>query len=193
MIGYDQCTIVNYPFPILNSPMSPYLVLFILVAYFAVLLTISYITSRGADTNTFFTAGKNSPWYLVAYSMIGTALSGVTFISVPGNVGNSQFSYFQFVLGNIVGYMVVAFVLMPLYYRLNLVSIYTYLEKRYGFWSYKMGALSFLVSRTMLIKLPGDRFSSRAIRYTLMITAEIRKVVWKASVHRMVLMPPLAV
>jgi SSS family transporter len=129
--------------------MSPYLVLFILIAYFAVLLTISYYTSRGADTNTFFTAGKNSPWYLVAYSMIGTALSGVTFISVPGNVGNAQFSYFQFVLGNIVGYMVVAFVLMPMYYRLNLVSIYTYLEKRFGFWSYKMGALSFLVSRTI--------------------------------------------
>ena len=129
--------------------MSPYLVLFILIIYFAVLLTISYYTSRGADTNTFFTAGKNSPWYLVAYSMIGTALSGVTFISVPGNVGNNQFSYFQFVLGNIVGYMVVAYVLMPMYYRLNLVSIYTYLEQRFGFWSYKMGALSFLVSRTI--------------------------------------------
>ncbi len=127
--------------------MSPYLVLFILIAYFAILLVISWITSRGADTNTFFTAGKNSPWYLVAYSMIGTALSGVTFISVPGNVGNAQFSYFQFVLGNVVGYMVVAFVLLPMYYRLNLVSIYTYLEKRFGFWSYKMGALSFQISR----------------------------------------------
>ncbi len=129
--------------------MSPFLVLTILLIYFGTLLVISYITGKGADTNTFFTAGKNSPWYLVAYSMIGTTISGVTFISVPGDVGKTQFSYFQFILGNIIGYMIVAFVLMPIYYRLNLVSIYTYLDKRFGFWSYKMGAFFFLISRTI--------------------------------------------
>jgi len=129
--------------------MTPGLVLTILSIYFGILILISYITSRGATTHTFFTAGKNSPWYLVAYSMIGTAISGVTFISVPGEVGNSQFSYFQFILGNIVGYLVVALVLMPVYYRLNLVSIYTYLHQRLGFWSYKSGAAAFLVSRTI--------------------------------------------
>ncbi|MDJ1473430.1 MULTISPECIES: sodium:solute symporter [Xanthocytophaga] len=129
--------------------MNPYLVLTILLIYFGVLILISYITSRGATTHTFFTAGKSSPWYLVAYSMIGTAISGVTFISVPGEVGNSQFSYLQFILGNVAGYMVVALVLMPVYYRMNLVSIYTYLQKRLGFWSYKSGAAAFLVSRTI--------------------------------------------
>lgn len=129
--------------------MTPGLVLTILSIYFGVLILISYVTSRGATTNTFFTAGKNSPWYLVAYSMVGTAISGVTFISVPGEVGNSQFSYFQFILGNVVGYFVVATVLMPVYYRLNLVSIYTYLQQRLGFWSYKSGAAAFLVSRTI--------------------------------------------
>jgi Na+/proline symporter len=129
--------------------MTPSLVLTILLIYFGILIVLSYITSRGATTHTFFTAGKNSPWYLVAYSMIGTAISGVTFISVPGEVGNSQFSYFQFILGNVAGYVVVALVLMPVYYRLNLVSIYTYLHQRLGFWSYKSGAAAFLVSRTI--------------------------------------------
>ncbi|MCU0352185.1 MAG: sodium:solute symporter [Cytophagales bacterium] len=129
--------------------MTPALVLTILAIYFGILIVISYVTSRGATTHTFFTAGKNSPWYLVAYSMIGTAISGVTFISVPGEVGNSQFSYFQFILGNVAGYFVVALVLMPVYYRLNLVSIYTYLHQRLGFWSYKSGAAAFLVSRTI--------------------------------------------
>ncbi len=129
--------------------MTSGLVLTILSIYFGILIIISYITSRGATTQTFFTAGKNSPWYLVAYSMIGTAISGVTFISVPGEVGNSQFSYLQFIFGNVIGYFVVALVLMPVYYRLNLVSIYTYLHQRLGFWSYKSGAAAFLVSRTV--------------------------------------------
>ncbi|MFT4033289.1 MAG: sodium:solute symporter [Siphonobacter sp.] len=129
--------------------MNAYLALFILLGYFAVLVAVSFYTSRGADTTTFFTANKQSPWYLVAFGMIGTSLSGVTFISVPGNVSNSQFTYFQVILGYLVGYFVIATVLMPMYYRLNLISIYTYLEKRFGFWSYKTGAGFFLLSRTV--------------------------------------------
>lgn len=127
--------------------MSPALVLSVIGGYFVVLLSISYITSKNANTQTFFTANRSSPWYLVAFGMVGATLSGVTFISVPGEVGNSQFSYFQMVLGYIPGYAFIALVLMPLYYRLNLVSIYGYLEQRYGFWSYKTGAFFFLLSR----------------------------------------------
>jgi len=113
------------------------------------LIIVSVYTSRGADTNTFFTANRQSPWYLVAFGMIGTSLSGVTFVSIPGSVANIQFSYFQVVLGYLVGYLVIGTILMPLYYRLNLISIYTYLEKRFGFWSYKSGSAVFLVSRTV--------------------------------------------
>lgn len=129
--------------------MSEGLVAGILLAYFAALLIISYFTSRNADSNAFFIANKQSPWYLVAFGMIGTSISGLTFISVPGDVGIKSFSYFQLVLGNFVGYMVILSVLMPLYYRLNLISIYTYLDKRYGFWSYKAGAAFFILSRTI--------------------------------------------
>jgi SSS family transporter len=129
--------------------MNPFLVITILVVYFSVLITISYFTSKGADTNTFFTANRQSPWYLVAFGMIGASLSGVTFISVPGNVGKIGFSYFQIVLGYLLGYWVIIGVLMPLYYRLNLISIYTYLEQRFDQWSYKTGALFFLISRTI--------------------------------------------
>lgn len=130
--------------------MSPIILLSFLIGYFAVLIGISYYTSRGAsDNSSFFIANRNSKWYFVAFGMIGTALSGVTFISVPGAVVNSSFSYFQFVLGNTVGFVLIAFVLLPLYYRMNLISIYTYLEKRFGYWSYKTGAMIFLVSRTI--------------------------------------------
>ncbi len=129
--------------------MSPYLVLFIIIIYFAALITISIITSKGATTDTFFTANRQSPWYLVAFGMIGSSLSGITFISVPGNVGKVGFSYFQVVLGYIIGYTVIMTILMPLYYRLNLVSIYTYLEQRFDTWSYKTGAFFFLLSRTV--------------------------------------------
>jgi Na+/proline symporter len=129
--------------------MTPGLVLIIIVIYFSVLILIAYITSKGADTHTFFTANRQSPWYLVAFGMIGSSLSGVTFISVPGNVGKIGFGYFQIVLGYLVGYWVIIGVLMPLYYRLNLISIYTYLEKRFSFWSYKTGAFFFIVSRTI--------------------------------------------
>jgi Na+/proline symporter len=129
--------------------MNPVLVVSIMAIYFGVLITISYFTSRGADTTTFFTANRQSPWYLVAFGMIGASLSGVTFISVPGNVGKTDFSYFQIVLGYLVGYWIIMGVLMPLYYRLNLVSIYTYLEQRFDFWSYKTGAFFFMISRTV--------------------------------------------
>lgn len=129
--------------------MNPYISLLILVVYFGMLITVSIFTSRGADTNTFFTANRQSPWYLVAFGMIGTSLSGVTFVSVPGAVANIQFSYFQVVIGYILGYFVIGTVLMPLYYRLNLISIYSYLEQRFGFWSYKTGSAFFLLSRTV--------------------------------------------
>ncbi|HZX74839.1 MAG TPA: sodium:solute symporter, partial [Cyclobacteriaceae bacterium] len=129
--------------------MSASLVLIILVIYFIALITISYFTSRGADSTTFFTANRQSPWYLVAFGMIGSSLSGVTFVSVPGNVGKIGFAYFQVVLGYLLGYWIIIGVLMPLYYRLNLISIYTYLEQRFGIWSYKTGAFFFLISRTI--------------------------------------------
>jgi len=129
--------------------MSSSLVLAVISGYFLLLIVISYFTSKNADTTTFFTANKQSPWYLVAFGMIGASLSGVTFISVPGWVADSQFSYMQIVLGYLVGYFVIATVLLPLYYRMNLTSIYTYLESRFGFWSYKTGAAFFLLSRTI--------------------------------------------
>jgi Na+/proline symporter len=125
--------------------MTPALVVTIIVIYFSVLILISIITSKGADTHTFFTANRQSPWYLVAFGMIGSSLSGLTFISVPGNVGKIGFGYFPVVLGYLIGYWVIIGILMPLYYRLNLISIYTYLEQRFSFWSYKTGAFFFMI------------------------------------------------
>ncbi len=128
--------------------MSPYVVVAILAAYFGLLILISRFTKE--DTNqAFFLGKKESPWYVVAFGMIGASLSGVTFISVPGWVGSSQFSYMQMVLGYWPGYIVISLVLLPLYYRLNLTSIYTYLQDRFGFWSYKSGAFFFLLSRVV--------------------------------------------
>lgn len=133
--------------------MSPLLLLLFIVSYFTVLIGISFLTSRKpADDSSFFLANRNSKWWLVAFGMIGTALSGVTFISVPGKVGapaGDQFSYFQFILGNAAGFIVVALVLLPLYYRLNLTSIYEFIERSLGRWSYKTAAGIFLVSRTI--------------------------------------------
>lgn len=129
--------------------MTPTLVISIITLYFLALILISWFTSKGADTHTFFTANRQSPWYLVAFGMIGASLSGVTFISVPGNVGKIGFGYFQVVLGYLLGYWAIIGILMPLYYRLNLISIYTYLEQRFDFWSYKTGAFFFMVSRTI--------------------------------------------
>ena len=129
--------------------MSPFFILSLVSVYFVVLLRIGMITSRRADTLSFFIANRQAPWYAIAFGMIGATLSGVTFISVPGAILKSQFSYVQVVLGYVLGYFVIATLLLPLYYRLNLVSIYTYLEQRFGFWSYKTGASFFLISRTM--------------------------------------------
>ncbi|MDI9882502.1 sodium:solute symporter [Flectobacillus longus] len=129
--------------------MSTGLAFGILAVYFLLLIVVAHFTSKGADTNTFFTANKQSPWWLVAFGMIGTSISGVTFISVPGDVGKVSLSYYQIILGNLVGYFVIATVLLPLYYKLNLISIYTYLEKRFGFWSYKTGSAFFLLARTL--------------------------------------------
>ncbi|MEQ8474243.1 MAG: sodium:solute symporter [Marinoscillum sp.] len=127
--------------------MNPAIVGSIIIGYFVILIGISWLTSRNSSDGDFYNANRQSPWYLVAFGMIGASLSGVTFISVPGEVGNSNFHYFQVVLGYLVGYYVIARILLPLYYSLNLVSIYTYLEERFGFWSYKSGAFFFLISR----------------------------------------------
>lgn len=127
--------------------MNPLFVGAIVLGYFLLLIGISFLTSKNSKPTDFYTANRESKWYLVAFGMIGASLSGVTFISVPGEVANSNFYYFQVVLGYLVGYFVIAKVLLPLYYRLNLVSIYTYLEQRFGFWSYKSGAFFFLLSR----------------------------------------------
>ena len=117
--------------------------------YFLFLIFISYLTSRGSKNEDFFIGSRKSPWFVVAFGMIGATLSGVTFISVPGWVTDSQFSYMQTVLGYLLGYAVIAFVLMPMYYRLQLTSIYTYLDQRFGTRSYKTGAAYFLLSRTV--------------------------------------------
>jgi Na+/proline symporter len=131
--------------------MAPSVLLSFIIGYFLVLLIISWLTSRkSGDNDTFFVANRNSKWYLVAFGMIGTALSGVTFISVPGKVGaptGDQFAYFQFVLGNAVGFVTIAFVLLPLYYKMRLTSIYSYIEHTLGTWSYKTAAGIFLISR----------------------------------------------
>ncbi|MCU0392880.1 MAG: sodium:solute symporter [Thermoflexibacter sp.] len=129
--------------------MSPELIISIIAVYFSMLIIIAYYTSKGATTETFFIANRNAPWYLVAFGMIGASISGVTFISVPGAVGADKFSYFQMVLGYLPGYAFIALVLMPLYYRLNLISIYTYLEERFGKKAYRTGAFFFLLSRTV--------------------------------------------
>ncbi len=129
--------------------MQPYQILILIAVYFAVLVGISYLTSKGADNNTFFKANKQSPWYVVAFGMIGASLSGVTFISVPGWVESSQFSYMQVVFGYLVGYFIIAYILMPIYYRLNVTSIYQYLEQRFGVVSYKTGAFFFFISRIL--------------------------------------------
>lgn len=135
-----------------NTFMSPTTILIIIIIYFGLLILISnWVSKKSSDNDTFFKANKNSKWYLVAFGMIGTALSGVTFISVPGEVGNPdlQFKYFQFVLGNAIGFLIIAKVLLPLYYRMNLTSIYSYIEQRLGIISYKTAATIFLISRTI--------------------------------------------
>ena len=127
--------------------MSSVLILTIILLYFLGLFTISQLTKGNDDNSTFFSANKQSPWYLVAFGMIGASLSGITFISVPGDVGKFEFSYFQVVLGYLVGYFVVAYMLLPIYYKKNLTSIYEYLRDRFGPVSHKTGAFFFFISR----------------------------------------------
>ena len=129
--------------------MTAPLLLCVVLVYFALLLGVAWFASRGADNESFFVGNRSSNWLLVAFGMIGTSLSGVTFISVPGAVGATQFSYFQIALGQMIGYAVIAFVLLPLYYRLRLTSIYHYLGERLGPRSYRTGASFFIISRTL--------------------------------------------
>ena len=129
--------------------MTPPLILIVFLSYTLLLFVVSWLTSKKANNKTFFIGNKQSPWFVVAYGMVGASLSGVTFISIPGWVGDTQFSYMIVVLGYLVGYFIIAQVLLPLYYKLNLTSIYSYLESRFGYWSYKTGAFYFLLSRVI--------------------------------------------
>jgi len=129
--------------------MSPAVLFAFIIGYFLLLLTVAWYTSRGSNNESFFIGNKKSNWMLVAFGMIGTSLSGVTFVSVPGGVGSGNFFYFQVVLGYLLGYIVIAFVLLPLYYRMNLTSIYTYLETRFGVNAHKVGASFFILSRVV--------------------------------------------
>jgi Na+/proline symporter len=129
--------------------MSPTLLFSYVIAYFLLLLGVAWYTSRNSNNDSFFIGNKNSNWMLVAFGMIGTSLSGVTFVSVPGAVGRDAFTYFQIVIGYFLGYLVIAYVLLPLYYRLNLTSIYNYLSTLLVFKSYKTGASFFILSRTL--------------------------------------------
>lgn len=129
--------------------MSPALILITVLAYSALLFAVVWITSRNADNESYFIGNKSSRWYVVAYGMIGASLSGVTFMSVPGAVFTTQFSYLQVVLGYLAGYAAIGTILMPVYYRLNLTSIYSYLEQRFGNTSYKTGSLFFIISRVI--------------------------------------------
>ncbi|MGZ3767537.1 MAG: sodium:solute symporter [Mucilaginibacter sp.] len=128
--------------------MSASLILYITLAYFAILMLIARLTSRHNKDNSFFDGDRSSPWFLVAFGMIGSGISAVSLVSIPGNVGNNNLYYFQFILGTIVGYLFIAFVLTPIYYKLKLVSIYTYLNIRFGNITYKTGSLFFLVSQS---------------------------------------------
>ncbi len=129
--------------------MTPLLLFSFVIAYFVLLLAVAYRTSRGSNNESFFIGNRNSNWMLVAFGMIGTSLSGVTFVSVPGSVARDSFSYFQITLGYFLGYILIAFVLLPLYYRMHLTSIYNYLNERLGFTSYKTGAAFFILSRVL--------------------------------------------
>jgi len=137
--------------------MSPYLLLSFVIGYFVLLLVVAWYTSRNSNNESFFIGNRNSNWKLVAFGMIGTSLSGVTFVSVPGSVGNvgklggipNALGYFQVVIGYLIGYLVIAYVLLPLYYKMNLTSIYNYLKQRFGTWAHKTGASFFILSRTV--------------------------------------------
>ena len=129
--------------------MTPYLLFVFVLAYFSILLLVAWYTGRNSNNESFFIGNRNSNWMLVAFGMIGTSLSGVTFVSVPGSVSRDNFSYFQITLGYLLGYIVISYVLLPLYYRLQLTSIYHFLSTRLGIVSYKTGASFFILSRTL--------------------------------------------
>jgi Na+/proline symporter len=129
--------------------MSPQLLFSFVIGYFLLLLGVAWYTSRNADNESFFIGNRNSNWMLVAFGMIGTSLSGVTFVSVPGAVGKDGFHYLQITIGYLIGYFTIAYVLLPIYYKMNLTSIYNYLEQRLGFGAYKTGASFFILSRTL--------------------------------------------
>lgn len=129
--------------------MDPYYILTCLIVYFIVLLTISWFTSRNSTNETFYNADHRSPWYVVAFGLIGTSVSGVSLISVTGKVATGQWGYMQVVLGYIAGYLLITFVLLPLYYRLKLTSIYNYLEIRFGTSSRRVGSFYFILSRSL--------------------------------------------
>ncbi len=141
------------PSKIMIQQLTPALILGIIAVYFAMLIAVSWFTGKDSSNASFFLAGRKSPWFVVAFGMIGASLSGVTFISIPGAVGaggeNQDFAYFQIVLGYLVGYAIIALVLLPIYYRLNLTSIYGYLEQRLGWHAYKTGAAFFILSRAI--------------------------------------------
>ncbi|MCL2027657.1 MAG: sodium:solute symporter [Bacteroidales bacterium] len=129
--------------------MNPTLILSIIAVFFVLLFGVAYLTTRKVDNQSFYNGNRRSPWYIIAFAMLSTSISGVTFVSVPGMVMNSGFAYMQMVFGFVFGYILVATVLLPLYYKLNLTTIYTYLKSRFGFFSYKTGASFFLLSRTL--------------------------------------------
>lgn len=129
--------------------MSATLLFSFVIGYFLLLLGVAWYTSKNSNNESFFIGNRNSNWMLVAFGMIGTSLSGVTFVSVPGGVGKESFAYAQIVIGYVIGYIVIAYVLLPVYYRLHLTSIYNYLSKRLGVHSYKTGASFFILSRTL--------------------------------------------
>ena len=131
--------------------MSPALLFTFVIGYFILLLAVAWFTSRNSNNESFFIGNRSSNWMLVAFGMIGTSLSGVTFVSVPGGVGTGNFYYFQVVLGYLLGYAVIAFVLIPLYYKMNLTSIYTYLEKRFGINAHKNWWIGSISTRALLI------------------------------------------
>lgn len=148
---YDICFFLGNAFNLLLNYwlMSAALLFIIVILYFLILLSVAWYTSRNSNNESFFIGNRNSNWMLVAFGMIGTSLSGVTFVSVPGTVGLQSFYYFQVVIGYFIGYIIVAYILLPLYYRLHLTSIYHYLQQRFGWVAYKTGALFFIISRTL--------------------------------------------
>ena len=129
--------------------MSPLLLFSFVIGYFLILLVVAWYTGRNSDNHSFFIGNKNSNWMLVAFGMVGTSLSGVTFVSVPGAVAKESFAYLQITIGYLFGYLMIAYILLPLYYKLNLTSIYNYLSSRMGFNSYKTGSSFFILSRTL--------------------------------------------